>query len=87
VRWVEEGGLAEEEDEDVLYEILGFGFVPQDPAGDVTDNTRVAAKEKGKSFFCSLSHLFEQEFVRDFADLGNSVNGTSGCFALRLGLL
>lgn len=87
VRWLEEGCLAEDEDEDILYEILGFGFIAQDATGDVSDNARVAAKENSESFFCSLTYLFEQQFVRGLGDRDNRVDGTSGYFPLRLGLM
>jgi hypothetical protein len=69
--WIKEGSLAKDAKEDLLYQIVCFGLVPQDSVGGVADRASIAAEQGAKRFLVSLANLFHQEFVGNLRNLDN----------------
>src|SRR5271169_3331794 len=55
-----QGGFAEEEEKDFLHQVIGLGFVPEDPESYVAHNACVATEEKGKGFPLSMANFLQQ---------------------------
>jgi hypothetical protein len=78
LRRIEQCGLTKNEEKNLLYEIVGFRFVPQYPVGNVAHGVGMAAEEKTKLVLRSFADLPKQKFI---GNLRKGCNGLDSSFS------